>query len=90
MKIQLIQHLNYADLQIEANNVKITGDLTIYKDGKYIIPNETIEQFITIANDCNRFNGTSDLDFVKSIYEAFLNDGERAEFLEIIGGNNNE
>ena len=45
---------------------------------------ELIEKFITIARDMNQFNDKSDVAFVKMAYEAFLNDAERAEFLEAV------
>jgi hypothetical protein len=84
---------SFVELRIDTHNVTITEDLTvtsIYENKKVVVPDATIEQFITVANDCSRFNGISDLDFVKNIYEAFLNDYEREQFLEAIKGGNNE
>lgn len=73
---------SFVELQIESGNTRITEDLAIIKNGKWVVPENEIEQFITIANECSRFNGTSDVNFVKKIFEAFLNDAERSEFLE--------
>lgn len=75
---------SFVELQIESGNTKITEDLATLKNGKWVVPENEIEQFITIANDCIRFNGTSDVEFVKKIFEAFLNDAERSEFLEAV------
>jgi hypothetical protein len=75
---------SYIELRIEKRNMTITEDLTICTDKGWVVPDNTIENFITIARDCNLFNGESDVDFVKSIYDAFLNDYEREEFLELI------
>ena len=81
---------SFAELRIETHNVTITDDLTVYENKKWLVPDATIESFINIARDCNSFNGSTDLEFVKKIYEAFLNDYEREQFLEAIGGGNNE
>ena len=84
---------SFVELRIDTHNVTITEDLTvtsIYKNRFFVVPDATIEQFITVARDCNLFNDKSDVDFVKKIYEAFLNDYEREQFLEAIKGGNNE
>jgi len=75
---------SYIELRIEKHNMTITEDLTICTDKGWVVPDNIIENFITIARDCNLFNGESDVDFVKSIYDAFLNDYEREQFLELI------
>ena len=79
---------SFAELRIETHNVTITEDLTVHENKKWLVPDDTIESFINIARDCNSFNGSNDVEFVKKIYEAFLNDYEREQFLEAIGGNN--
>ena len=82
---------SFAELRIETHNVTITEDLTVHENKKWLVPDDTIESFINIARDCNSFNGSNDVAFVKKIYEAFLNDYERGEFLrEVIEGGNNE
>ena len=82
---------SFAELRIETHNVTITDDLTVYENRKWSVPDVTIESFINIARDCNSFNGSTDVEFVKKIYEAFLNDYERGEFLrEVIEGGDNE
>lgn len=75
---------SFVELQIESGNTRITEDLATLKSGKWVVPENEIEQFITIANECSRFNGTSDVDFVKKIFDAFLSDYEKSEFLEAV------
>lgn len=75
---------SFAELRIETHNVTITDDLTVYENNKWGVPDDTIESFINIARDCNTFNGSTDVEFVKKIYEAFLSDYEREQFLEAI------
>jgi hypothetical protein len=75
---------SYIELRIEKHDMTISEDLTVCTDKGWVVPDNTIENFITIARDCNLFNGESDVDFVKSIYDAFLNDYEREQFLELI------
>ena len=75
---------SFAELRIETHSVTITDDLTVYENNKWGVPDATIESFINIARDCNTFNGSTDVEFVKKIYEAFLNDYEREQFLEAI------
>jgi hypothetical protein len=75
---------SFVELQIESGNTRITEDLATLKSGKWVVPENEIEQFVTIANECSRFNGTSDVDFVKKIFDAFLSDHEKSEFLESV------
>lgn len=76
---------SFVELQIESGNTKLTEDLATLKNGKWVVPENEIEQFVTIANECSRFNGTSDVDFVKKIFDAFLSEYEKSEFLEAVG-----
>jgi len=75
-----ISHNSFVEIQIEIGNTKITEDLERSVNGKWIVPESDIEQFLTIANDCSRFNGVADVDFVKMVADAFLSDGEKEEF----------
>lgn len=75
---------SFVELQIESGNTKITEDLATLKSGKWVVPENEIEQFVTIANECSRFNGISDVDFVKKIFDAFLSDYEKSQFLEAV------
>jgi hypothetical protein len=75
---------SYVELRIESSNMTFTEDLTLCTVSGWIVPDNTVENFITAARDCNLFNGKSDVDFVKRIYDAFLNDYEREQFLELI------
>ena len=75
-----ISHNSFVEIQIEIGNTKITECLERSVNGKWIVPESDIEQFLTIANDCSRFNGVADVDFVKMVADAFLSDGEKEEF----------
>ena len=84
MEIELRTRGLIAELTIKSGNAKIEEDLAVVSKGKAYIPDDNIEKFITIARDMNWFNGKSDIDFVKMVYEAFLNDSEREAFLDMI------
>ena len=84
MEIELKTRSLIAELIIKSGNTKIEEDLTIFSKGKSYIPDDDIEKFITVARDMNQFNGKSDIDFVRMVYEAFLNDSEREAFLDMI------
>lgn len=72
-------------LIIESGNTKVTEDLS---EGDEV--NEMIDKLITIANELSRFNDISDVTFVSKIHDAFLNDSEREQFLELITEQENE
>lgn len=75
----------FAELTIETGNAKFIEDLASYKSDKgWFVDDNTIDQFITLANELSRFNHQSDVDFVKKIYDAFLSDSEKADFLEAV------
>jgi phage pi2 protein 07 len=84
MEIELRTRSLIAELTIKSGNAKIEEDLAILNKGVATIPDSDIEKFITIAREMNNFNGKSDVDFVKMIYEAFLSDYERQTFLDAI------
>ena len=42
------------------------------------------EDFITAAFEINRFNGKSDVDTLKELYNSFLSAGEQEEFLTFL------
>jgi hypothetical protein len=84
MEIELRTRSLIAELTIKSGNTKIEEDLAILNKGVAKIPDSDIEKFITIAREMNNFNGKSDVDFVKMIYEAFLSDYERQTFLDAI------
>lgn len=81
-----ISHNSFVEIQIEIGNTKITEDLERSVNGKWIVPESDIKQFLTIANDCSRFNGVADVDFVKMVADAFLSDGEKEEFARLLNG----
>ena len=71
---------NYsASIIIESGHTKIDESVS---EGTETL--EIIDNLITTSNDLSRFNNISDVDFVKRIYDAFLNDIERKQFLELI------
>lgn len=81
MEIKLKTRSLVAELIIETGSAKIEEDVAGFKNGEPHISNDFIENLIDIAREMNRFNKKSDVDFVKMIYDAFLNDSERAQFL---------
>lgn len=86
MKIETRQNDVFFELTVISGDIKITEDIEVrngFKPG-YIVPDESIENFISIANDMSRFNGTPDIEFVKTIIGAFLNDSERAELIDYL------
>lgn len=85
MEFKLRTSASFAELIINTGDTKTTSDVSIYSSTRgFIIPDETIEQFITTANEMSRFNQVDDVDFVKKIYDAFLNGSEKKIFLELI------
>lgn len=78
MEVTFNPRYSTADLIIESGNTKITEDVAYNNK----VDDSLIEQLITVANEMSRYNNVSDVDFVVSIFEAFLNDSEREEFLE--------
>jgi len=73
----------FVELQVKSENTTLTEDLAVRKKEGWKVPDLEIEQFISIANECSRFNGTSDVDFVKNIFDNFLNDSEKERFIEL-------
>lgn len=74
------------EVVIENGNTIIKDDLSIRNVEKkvYEVDSEIYESFITVANEIARFNNKTDVQFVKDIFNNFLNDYEREEFLELI------
>lgn len=75
---------SFIEIIVENNNCLITEDLSVMSNDKRNVSSKDIEQFITVANDCSRFNGDSDVVFVKKIFDAFLSDHEKEQFLELV------
>lgn len=73
----------FVELQVKSGNTTLTEDLAISKNEGWKVPNEDIEQFLNIAYECNRFNGISDVDFVKNVFDLFLIDSEKERFIEL-------
>jgi hypothetical protein len=85
MEIKLRTRSYIAELTVESGNAKITEDLAQMNDvSNAYIPDEEIEKLLTVAREMHLFNKGTDIDFVKMVYEAFLTDGERSEFLDTI------
>ena len=76
---------NICELTIKSENTTINEDLSTYKaDGKYYVPQKIIEEFFNAGFDLNRFNDKSDVDTIKMIFDNFLSDNDKAQFIEII------
>jgi hypothetical protein len=72
-------------LLIEDKNLSMsTWPIERLSGNEYYVDINTIETFITVARDMNFFNKKSDVDFIKMIYDTFLNDAERQAFKHII------
>lgn len=87
MDIEIRTYANtLCEIIVESENTKIAEDLTFYDRDtkKYEVNSNIIEQLITSAFDITKFNGGSDVDLVKEIFEKFLNKHEQDEFLEDI------
>lgn len=86
MEIKLNVRHALAELEITEGSAKITEDIASYsrKDGGYFIPESLIETFLTIGFEMSRYNKRSDVDTMKKLFDAFLNDSERKEFIELI------
>lgn len=88
MEIKLNTRYTLAEMVIESGNTKIREDVSeMSKGGGYIIPDKNIENLITIAFEMSRFNRVSDVSFLKKLYDNFLSDSERDEFMELISTN---
>lgn len=87
MEIKLRTRSYIAEIVVESGNAKITEDLARMNSstGNAFIPDDEIYDFITVAREMHLFNKGRDIDFVKMVYEAFLTDRERAEFLDTVG-----
>ena len=85
MDIEIRTYANtLCEMIVDCDNTKIREDLTFLniKADKYEVDENIVEQLITAAFDITRFNGRSDVDLVKEIFENFLNSHEQQEFLE--------
>ena len=77
MKLSLRTIGNIAKLTIQDGTCTLQTDIAEpYENRRWAIDENLIQQFITVANDMSRFNNVKDLDFVKGIIGAFLNDSE--------------
>ena len=83
MEIKVRTYESLCEVEIESENTKIVEDVTFRNRAReYEADEELIEQLITCAFDMNRFNGKSDVDLVKEIFECFLNNHEKECFIE--------
>lgn len=76
-----IKEGQFVELTLKQENTTMVVDLTTIQNKKWAVPNELIAQFVSLANDCSRFNGVTDVDFVMGIVES-LNESERQELIE--------
>ena len=84
MEIEFITWGLVADLKVKSGNAVIKEDIAEVKNGVGFIHDDVIEKFLTIARDMHIYSGGSDVEFVKMVYDAFLNTHDRSEFLEIV------
>jgi len=84
MEIKLTKTSLIAELTIKSGNATISEDLAKIGENSAYIPNEEINKFIDVARDMNFFNGKSDVDFLKMIYDGYLTQSEQEEFRDLI------
>lgn len=73
-------YLIFKDEQVE-----IRMELVFYDaQKKWHIPDSTISQFLKMAHQCSRFNKVTDVEFVKKIYDLYLEDREQTQFVETL------
>lgn len=51
---------------------------------KFEVDQKVIENFFSVGFELCQFNKKSDVETLKMLFDAFLNDSERVEFLELI------
>ena len=84
MEIELRTRSLIAEVTIYSGNTKIEEDLAELKNGIGYIPDTEIVKFLNIAREMNLYNGKSDVDFIKMIYDDFLSRSEKESFLKTI------
>jgi len=85
MEIELKTRSLSAELIVTSGNAKISEDIANIKNGCGYIPLDLIDHFVTIAREMHNYNKFgSDIEFVKIVYDAFLSDGDRQSFYELI------
>ena len=77
-------HQSWISLIVINGSTTISETVSGYSNGTLSVPESDIEMLITAANDLSRFNGVTDVDFLKKIYNAYLSDNEKIEFLNLI------
>lgn len=77
-------HQSWISLIVVNGSTTISETVSGYYNGSISVPESDIEMLITAANDLSRFNGVTDVDFLKKIYDAYLSDNEKIEFLNLI------
>lgn len=75
---------NTRELIVEAHFSKITEDVAIYSSKECKVDETIADKLVQAAVDMYRFNGKTDIEIVKEIYEVFLTFDERGTFLKLI------
>jgi hypothetical protein len=73
---------NILELTAAMEGASIVEDVAVYRNDKPVVLADIIDNLIDVANDCARFNGLSDIDFVQSICLRYLNTSEMSEVSE--------
>jgi len=82
MEIKIHQKDTFFEVIIETGNAQFKEDVAEYDTRRgWFIDEKTIRQCIALANEMSRFNSESDIDFVKNIADAFLNDSEKNQLI---------
>lgn len=74
-----------AELTVKSENTTISEDVLDFgKDRKRHVKDGVFQSLINAAFEVKRFDRTSDVDTVKEIFDAFLSDTERQQFIDLI------
>jgi hypothetical protein len=84
MEIKIKESDLIFELTIQSGNATIQEDLAKIRENDAYVPNSEIHKFIDVAKDMNFFNGKSDVDFLKMIYDGYLTQSEQEEFRDEI------
>lgn len=85
MELQVKQNGIICELIVKSETAKIVEDVADSAGhNKFEVDQKLIENIFTAGIDLMRYNKKSDVETIKMLFDAFLNDSERIEFLQQI------
>lgn len=85
MEIKVRTMETICELTVEGYNSKISEDVALFASpNKFEVSYNQIENVFSAGFELSRFNKKSDVETLKMLFDAFLNDSEKTEFLELI------